>query len=208
VNRLHWLAVAIGLAGVFCLSIAAGAYVGRLRATPSNPPVAVASPTPDATTSAPPTTAATASPSLAPTVAPTAPPTQAPPSATPSAAPTTALDPATAEQFALDLSAAIRSGHTDYLLARLHPAVIERYGTRICRSYINGTVAGDDVRWTVSSTTGPAAWSYETDGLTTPIAEAWMVSVNQAGATPEARDLHFAPSDGTWRWFTDCGTPQ
>ena len=52
------------------------------------------------------------------------------------------------------------------------------------------------------------SWSYETDDVATTIDDASSVSIRQAGADPEFRELHFAKFDGTWRWFTDCGNPR
>ena len=78
----------------------------------------------------------------------------------------------------------------------------------MCRRYIRQDVSGDAITWDVHGATGPAAWDYVTDGLTTTIDDAWTVPVTQAEATPPERELHFAPVDGTWRWFTDCGNPR
>jgi hypothetical protein len=39
--------------------------------------------------------------------------------------------------------------------------------------------------------------------LTIGLAGAFLTSV-AAGR----RDLHFAPADGRWRWFLDCGNPR
>lgn len=103
-----------------------------------------------------------------------------------------------------DLAAAVEAGDERYLFERLHPAVIERYGERRCRSYTNGIHHPLD--WEILATS-TAPWDYETDGLSTTIADATIVSVRQADADPPERDLHFATSDGSWRWFTDCGDP-
>ena len=130
-----------------------------------------------------------------------------PPSGAPTAIPTGVLDPATAEEFATDLAAAISDGQNLYLLARLHPATIDRYGLEQCRAYISDTISGSPITWEVQSSAGPAPRDYITDDLTTPIAcDAWAVTVRQPGADPD-RDLHFAPFEGTWRWFTDGGEP-
>ena len=210
-NQLRWIAFALALVVLFFASMAAGAFVARQRAAPTNPPVAAVSPSPSpaATQSSPaatpspvPTPAAAASPP--PTVPPTASPTTAPTATT---NPTAAVDPPTAEQFATDLAAAIRAGDTTYLNARLHPQTLDRYGQRACRRQVR-EVAGSDVQYDVQGASGPASWSYETDGLATTIEDTWTVLVRQPGADPELRDLHFAPVDGTWRWFTDCGDPQ
>jgi hypothetical protein len=201
----RWVAVMLGLTGVFLLSVAAGGLIARqLRGTPP-PDVAVATPTPFATLL--PTLGASPVPTGA-SLSPTPNATASPPLATPSPVPTltatppAALDPATVEEFTVELAAAIRDHDTDYLLARLHGATIDRYGSRQCRQYV-ATLPAADPQWEVLSAV-PAEWIYESDGLQTVIPDAWTVSVRQPGADP--RDLHFAPLDGTWRWFTDCGT--
>lgn len=231
----RWAAVAIGLVGAFLVSTAIGGFAARqLRPQPSSPSVAAVSQTPGhvsatpaassglgtARPSTPVASAASASPpettqptdqptsALPATAAPTtAVPTTQVPTSIPTSIPTGGLDPPTAEDFANDLSEAIRNGDNAYMVARLHSATLERYGLRACRRHINEEISGSNVTWEIQGSSGPAPWDYVADNLTTSIPDAWTVSVRQAGATPELRDLHFAPVDGTWRWFTDCGDP-
>jgi hypothetical protein len=209
-NRANVAAVAIGLAATFIVSVAAGAFIARQLNSGTTPPaVAVASP------SAPPpvqSLTATLSPAPTPTaLAPTAtavmPTVTATPVATPTpgATPTPALDPATAEDFAAQLAAALNSRDVEYLVSRLHPATTDRYGVTQCRRHIKGLRSS--ISWEIQSSAGPAAWDYVSDGLTTTISDAWTVTVRQQGADPEIRELHFAPVDVAWRWFTDCGDP-
>lgn len=211
-SRAQWLAAVVGLIGVFMVSVGIGGLIARQLQSPAVPAVAVASPTPMATVV--PTVSSTASPTLV--SLPSLPATVSPPitptastEPTPSPEPTATLDPPTVEEFTADLAAALRDGDTAYLIARLHPATTDRYGEQRCTSYVQGLPKAAP-KWEVLSSTGPAPWSYvtETPGIETVIPDAWTVSVRQPGANPELRDLHFAPSDGTWRWFTDCGTPQ
>jgi hypothetical protein len=169
----------------------------------ATPVVTPTAPTPTGPATSPPASSPSASPNGAPTTTPTGQPSGPPPTATP----TSPLDPATAEEFASDLAAAIRDGQNEYLLDRLHPATIDRYGLPQCRTYIRDTISGSDITWEVQGSTGPTSWDYITDGATTTIPDAWAVTVRQPGADPEIRDLHFAPFEGTWRWFTDCGDP-
>ena len=211
-DRLRWMAFGVALVVLFFIATAVGAFVGRQLNAPSSSPVGGTSPTPTAPLSPtlPPTPPPSPTPSPSPAPALTATPTAALATATPSVAPATQppLDPAPAEQFAADLAAAVRGGDDDYLVAHLHPATTDRYGLRMCRRYIRQNVSGDNLNWEVHGATGPAAWDYVTDGLTTTIDDAWTVSVTQADATPPERELHFALADGTWRWFTDCGNPR
>jgi hypothetical protein len=115
------------------------------------------------------------------------------------------LDPPTADDFAAALLAAFQTGDSEYLVDRLHPAVFERYGEGQCRSHVNGLEADPAATWTVVSSDGPALWSWETDDLATTIDDTWTVTVDEPDTGQ--RDLHFAPRDGKWRWFLDCGDP-
>lgn len=189
-DRGRWLRFAILLIVVFVVSAAAGAFIGRLRSPTLA--AAVPGPTPVATL------AATATPAYDLTAPPSAPPT-------PSVAATEPLDPATAEEFAADLLAAFQTGDTAYLADRLHPTVFVRYGKQQCRTHVAGFTADPTSNWTVVSSSGPAPWSWVTDDLATTVDNAWTVTVK----VPESadRDLHFAPSEGQWRWFLDCGDP-
>lgn len=206
--------LAIGLVGVFLVSAVAGGLIARqLRADPV--PAASATPPPGqaAATAGPIETASPlVNPSPTSNPATVAPETTASPAATPSAAsvssPSAAPGPGLAVTFADELSAALREGETGYLNDRLHPAVIERYGARTCRGYIDRLVVGPELRWDVLGSSGPEQWSYVTDQIETVVADAWTVSVRQVDADPERLELHVALSDGTWRWFTDCGTPR
>jgi len=207
-SRLQWLAFGLGLIGVFIASVIAGGVLSRqLRTSAGESPIAAASPSPAATVSAAPLASATPAVSARP-VATASPSPISSPLPTDSPVPAPSLDPATAEQFAADLVAAIREGDVGYLRARLHPAVAERYSERMCRRYIRDTFTGGvAVEWQVLAASGPADWSWITDEIETVMPGTWTVSISQPGADPPRRDAHFTPFEGTWRWFTDCGTP-
>ena len=85
--------------------------------------------------------------------------------------------------------------------------MITRYGAEQCADWITSDIAGDDIRWEVRSSSGPQEWDYASDDLSTIIADAWILDARQTDADPPERELHFAPWEGTWRWFTDCGEP-
>jgi hypothetical protein len=187
----------------FLLSVGAGAWLSRQR---TGAPVAIVptpSPAPTAPITASPLPTAPPTPTAVPTPTPSPDPPTAPPSVPPSAPPT--LDPATPEEFADALLAAFQSADTQYLFDRLHPLVFERYGERQCRRHVNGFAADPSASWTVLSSSGPAPWEWETDGLTTTVSDTWTVSIE---IPDEGQgEVHFAPSEGTWRWFVDCGDP-
>ena len=207
-TRTRWIQYGVLLAVAFVLSVGAGALIGRQR---TGPPVAsVPTPTHVPASATPstapptPTTAPTSTPSPGtPTVPPTTSPTT-PPTAPPSAAPT--LDPPTAEDFAGALMAAFQTGDTAYLFDHLHPVVFDRYGERQCRRHVNSFAADPTASWNVQSSSGPAPWDWITDDVTTTVSDTWTVVIE----IPDEgqRGVHFAPFEGTWRWFLDCGDPR
>lgn len=110
--------------------------------------------------------------------------------------------------FLVRLGRALSEGDTAFLFDRLHSAVIERYGIAACQAYVEAVVdpsnAVDPVR---AGSLGE--WDYETDGLSTTIGEAYPVSASATlnGQVIEEAEFHVAIEEGTFRWFTDCGTP-
>jgi hypothetical protein len=124
----------------------------------------------------------------------------------PTATASPALDPPSAEELADGLLAAFQTGDAQYLFDRLHPLVFDRYGERQCRRHINGFAPNPGAQWTVVTSSGPAPWSWETDGLSTTVGDTWTVTLDEPGTGQ--RDVHFAPADGKWRWFLDCGDPR
>jgi hypothetical protein len=204
-TRTRWIQYGALLAVAFVLSVGAGALIGRQRSAP--PVASVPTPSPVVTDTATPTLAP-----ATPTVAPTETPSHAPPTNPPTPPPTLpptappVLDPPTAEEFAGDLLAAFQTGDTTYLFERLHPLNLERYGERQCRRYVNDLPPDPDASWTVLSSTGPAPWDWVTDDLTTTVQDAWTVTIEEPDE--RQREVHFAPFEGMWRWFTDCGDPR
>jgi hypothetical protein len=120
-------------------------------------------------------------------------------------APRPAPDKATA--FVKELDRAIRSGDTAFLFAHLHPAVVTRYGATQCQQYL--TTLDRNVRREVrSSPSAPGTYAYASDGQTTIVPNVLAVAVDLvAPDTTQRVALHTALVDGTYRWFTDCGTP-
>jgi hypothetical protein len=112
-------------------------------------------------------------------------------------------DRETAEQFAAALGRALSSADAAFLKARLHPAVIDRYGDAQCSALL----AAANLPTTIVAThvAEPSVYAWQTDGLSRDVS-----NVNSVTATRDGTGvtLHVALVDGTWRWFTDCGTPQ
>ena len=203
-NLNRWMQFGAVLVVAFLLSVGAGAWLSRQGTGPPAASTPTPSPAPTAVFTASPPSTRPPTPTVAPT--PTASPftPTASPTATASAPP--ALDPPTAEDFAAALLAAFQSGDTEYLLDRVHPLVFERYGEGQCRRHVSGLPADPSASWTVQSSSGPAPWEWETDDLTTTVGDTWTVTIRIPGEGQ--RDIHFAPFEGTWRWFVDCGEPR
>ena len=115
--------------------------------------------------------------------------------------------PEKATAFVKQLDKAIRSGDTTYLFSHLHPAVIARYGVNQCQQYLSSF--DRSVRREVrSSPSAPGAYDYTTDGQNTNVPDVVAIAVDLVGPSGTQRvALHTAEVDGTYRWFTDCGTP-
>jgi hypothetical protein len=105
--------------------------------------------------------------------------------------------------------AAMQSGNTSFLLEHLHPAVIEIYGSEQCRSYLEG-VSDPLFDIELLSASGPSAWEWKIDGISTFIPDAYTVNINRtSGGTTSIGESHFAFDDqNRLGWFTDCGDPQ
>lgn len=130
------------------------------------------------------------------------------PSPTPTPTPSPDPDLLLAD-FITDLTGAIRAGAVGSLGARLHPAVIDRYGRAACDEQLASRAADPSFTVEIIEFRAPASWDYVTDELSTIIDGATAVNGNvTANGTPTARDLHFAIVDDTVLWFTDCGTPR
>lgn len=217
------LRTVLALIGVYVAGVVVGALIAIVTKPSSGVPVAVASPTPSAvsptiaTTPTLPPATSTATPVATLTPTPTAPPRSPPPTpvstptptVTPATPPSTAVvaDPADIPAFMDELGEAIANGTDELLFTSLHPAVLERYGNQACRRYTRSTqLQGLDLEYV--SANGPEPWDWVLDDRTTTIPDGWTVTVNWHDPNvDEAREVHIAPSDGTWRWFTDCGDP-
>ncbi|MFA5883800.1 MAG: hypothetical protein WDA60_08120 [Acidimicrobiia bacterium] len=109
----------------------------------------------------------------------------------------------TPEAFLAALGTALTNGDTAFLGARLHPAVIQRYGATAC----DGFAAGHHtpVQFTVNEVRAPSAYAWTTDGRTTTVPNTTEVVVTAAsGGTAGPQTVHVALVDGTWRYFADC----
>jgi hypothetical protein len=113
------------------------------------------------------------------------------------------------QEFLTAWVAAHRAHDVEFLLARLHPLVIERYGEEQCRAYldaIDGSAYGAEV---LSVEPGTAPWLWVLDGIETLVDDAITVQVRRTedGTTFFEAEGHLVLVDTEISWFTDCGTP-
>jgi hypothetical protein len=114
--------------------------------------------------------------------------------------------PETLAEFVVALGRALQNHDSAFLRARLHPAVIERYGSAACDAYAAGPRT--PIEFTVESATAPVVYTWTTDGLTRDVPGTNSVDVTSvAEGQSQPATIHVAYVDGTWRWFTDCGDP-
>jgi hypothetical protein len=113
------------------------------------------------------------------------------------------------QKFLDQLDAAVHNGDIAFRVARLHPAVIQRYGEQQCRDFLATPVAQDPSRRDkVSRVDKPARFEFTTDDGAIPIPNAQLVLVKETFEKKKGeRELHVALVDGEYRYFIDCGTP-
>lgn len=111
--------------------------------------------------------------------------------------------------FATGFTTAVQGGDVGWLLSRLHPAVIQRYGEEQCRAYVRASVIDPTLRLQVSGVTGPGTWAWATDDRSTVVDEVYRVDAHRfLRGTETTGNLWLANVDGRLTWFADCGTPQ
>lgn len=122
--------------------------------------------------------------------------------------------PETVSEFAKKWQQAFRSGDVDFLVARLHPSTIERYGEAVCRESVKRQTP--DPGWTirVKKVSELGLYDYTSDQLSTVVNGVYTVTaVRQTGlasqtgqkSPPAESDIHLALVEGKVRWFSDCG---
>jgi hypothetical protein len=145
-----------------------------------------------ATAAAPETSTTTASTTVAPSVSLTTTST-VPPTETP-------------QEFLTLLATAYRKDDVDFLVSRLNPAVIDRFGVDACRA--NLTFPPDPTAaFTVKNVSAPMPFEYTTDTRSTTVPDTLFVDVDQVGGGSEVSvTVHLTPVDGKLTWFRNCGS--
>lgn len=120
---------------------------------------------------------------------------------------TTAPPAEDAAQFLDALGNALRTGDTNFLVSRLNPAVIARYGSAQCLGALAGA-RDPSATFTVKQVSDPVDFDWTTDGKTISIAETVTVDVDrvQRGVADSA-SLHLVEVGGRFTWLVDCGSP-
>jgi hypothetical protein len=108
----------------------------------------------------------------------------------------------TAQQFVTSLAAALTNGDAAFLRARLHPVVVERYGSAGCDAYAAGQHTPTNM--VAQEVHAPDVFAWQSDGLSRDVPDTNTVVTVQGGQTST---IHIALVDGLWRWFADCGAP-
>jgi hypothetical protein len=114
------------------------------------------------------------------------------------------------QKFFDQLDEAVRKGDTDFRVARLHPAVIDRYGEQQCRDFLSSPQAAPDPsrKDKVERVDKPESFDFTTDDGAVSIPDAQLVLVEETfRKKTTTRELHVAKIDGEFRYFIDCGTP-
>ena len=129
-------------------------------------------------------------------------------SESPSPEPTETIAAETPEEFFALFADAIRTDDDAFLLARLHPAVLEMYGQTQCRAAVVSLAADPSFEVRVRSVEGPESYDYAPDGQSVTVEDAFTLALTFTTTDGTSRqEGHLALVDGQMRWFTDCGDP-
>jgi hypothetical protein len=114
--------------------------------------------------------------------------------------------PETPKQFLDRLAAALRKGDSKFLLQRLNPAVIDRYGLPLCRGFVL-TLKDATAKITVQRVGPPGPFDYTSDGETTTVAKTRSVTAKRTSdGSTSTQVIHVAPTPNGQKltWFTSC----
>lgn len=123
---------------------------------------------------------------------------------TTSAPATPAVAPGSPTVFLGQLSAAIRSGDSGFLVSNLDPAVSARFGADTCKRFLS-TIQDPTANFSVVRVDPAATYRWKTGSQVTDIPGAIPVVVKRTlGGTTSTTTIHLSIVGGTYRWFTDC----
>ena len=100
--------------------------------------------------------------------------------------------------FLANFTGAVQTGDVDWLLGRLNPAVIQRYGEEQCRGYLRTSVIDPTMRLQLSAVAGPGSWEWSTDDRSTVVDEVYRVDAHRfLRGTETTGSVWLANVDGT-----------
>jgi hypothetical protein len=110
----------------------------------------------------------------------------------------------TPERFLKKLATAFRTGDAKFLLARLDPAVLDRYGKPLCKGFVSG-LEDETAAFDVIEVGEPEDYDYVSEGETTTVPDTVTVTVDATrdGAT-STEEVHLAADGKRLTWFTRC----
>ena len=108
-------------------------------------------------------------------------------------------------RFFAELTTAMRTGNTAFLLARLNPAVVMHFGERLCLTYLP-KLTDPTASFTVVSVGTPETFTYKTGTFSTTVADAIPVVLDVTNRGTVSQETgHVVPNaSGKLTWFTDC----
>lgn len=109
------------------------------------------------------------------------------------------------EDFFRVWAQAVSAGDTEFLVERLHPAVIDLYGRQQCEAYFTSVVA-QPVEVEVRSVGQPADVRLGLDGDNRIVDGVIVVRLHRSDVDDEVQ-ARVAVIDRAVRWFSDCGDP-
>lgn len=114
----------------------------------------------------------------------------------------------TVDDFLDGFIGAYQTGNPVFLIQRIHPDVRDYYGHETCRALYEGFVPDDTARFTIRSTTGPAAWSESFDGRSFTFEDVYVVDVDIVDFDRTRRqDMYLGRIGDRFYFFQDCGDP-
>ncbi len=125
---------------------------------------------------------------------------------TPVPAPTTTPGE-TVAAFLARWTAAFQTNDSAFLMDRLNPIVIARYGVPACLQAIHRQLDPAEVN-VLRASSGPATWTWVASGRSVQVADVYTAHIDRTfkGETTPVT-FHFAMVSGALTWFDACGTP-
>ena len=107
--------------------------------------------------------------------------------------------------FVGEFAAAIAAEDVDWLLTRMHPLVVQRYGEALCGDYVAREIVGLGDYQVTGEVIGPIERTYSTDGGSVTIAPYFEAPVSFTFSGQSYDGVGgFAAIEGLLFWFTEC----